>query len=497
MSQSSQSNLLLGKTDAKDTAHPYPTIQLHPETQHIPLHPTQVHLRPPPPSFLTSPDAAQILVSAAAYRDGHRCATTVYTAFQRATYPKRIRVAVVDQILADEGDATCQVAYCRMARRHFNVTDESISQKNDDTGQPCPYLNQIAFDERDARQSKGPMVARHYLQQLIHPTDEFCLGIDGHSIFTNGWDVALLQDWITADNEMAILTTYVHDVSPYVIRSNGDNSPYRETPHICDIKGGGFGLPRNEGATNVRNATRPILQSKWGAGFAFGKCHAERRVPIDDRAHYIFDGEEFSRAALLWMAGYDMYSPSVHGHVLYHNYTANPIMTTWNNHRNENTTDEEEIGANRIKLHIGQPFHGLVDTEEMDHYSVPNERARTLDQFLNFTGVVFGTDRGEQDWHHTCHPLHWVPYKHPEIVEAVVPGWKQEVNAASESVPCETSSSERISESHPYQETTKTVGGLSNEEFSQQVNAELWVTNFVLVLILLCLLVDRARRKGR
>ena len=68
--------------------------------------------------------------------------------------------------------------------------------------------------------------------------------------------------------------------------------------------------------------------------------------------------------------------------------------------------------------------------------------------------------------------------------------------SAEPPVPCETYS-ERIRGSRSYQETTQSFGGLSNEEFSQQVNAELWVTNFVLVLILLCLLVDRARRKGR
>ena len=493
----SQSNLLLGKTDPRHTEHPYPSIQLHPDAQHTPLHPSQSHLRPPPPTFLSSPDAAQILVSAVAYRDGHRCANTIYTAFKRATYPKRIRVAVVDQTMAEDGDTTCQAAYCQMARQYF--ADETTQATNDSTGQPCPYLNQIAFDERDAKQSKGPVVARHYLQRLLQPADEFCLGIDGHSVFTNGWDVELLQDWTRTDNEMGILTTYVHDSTPYVIRPNGDNHPHLETPHLCDVKRGGHGLPRNEGATNVRNATRPILQTKWGAGFAFGKCHNERRVPIDERAYYIFDGEEFSRAALLWMAGYDMYSPSVYGHVLYHNYTANKITTTWQGHKNENTKDEEDIGVNRIKLHIGQPFHGLVDTKEIERYSIPNERTRTLDQFLNFTGVVFGTGDGAQAWRHTCHPLHWVPYTHPEIVEAVVPGWKQETVGGVDTTPapCETTASERITEHHPHHETNKSVGGLSNEEFSQQVNAGLWVTNFVLVLIVLCLLVDRARRKGR
>jgi len=304
--------------------------------------------------------------------------------------------------------------------------------------------------------------------------------------------VALLDDWTAADNEMGILTTYVHHSSEYVIRTNGDNNPHSDSPHLCDIKVGGHGLPRNEGATNVRNATVPILQSKWGAGLAFGKCHSERRVPIDEHASYIFDGEEFSRAALLWMAGYDFYSPTPAGHAVYHNYTSNPITTTWGKEDRKGRQREEEIGANRIKLHLGQPFRGAVDTKDIERYSIPNERARSLDQFLNYTGVSFVSGQGAGRWDHRCHQLHWVPYLHPEIVEAVVPGWKQEATRGDDiETPCESSIG-RV-----YQEAYESLGAFSNETSIKQMNGGLLLTNFVLLFALLCFFVERARRKGR
>jgi len=519
MSAGVESNVLIGKTDPKDTAHPYPTVQLDPRLQHVPLDPARAHLRPPPPAVSSSSSdrsQAQIWVGAAAYRDGQRCGNTVHTALSRAAHPDRVRVAVADQTLDDRGDLTCREAYCRLAREAALQRRGSSTDDANDDAEDCPRLSQIVFSSLDASTSRGPVVARHHLQTLIGPADEFCLNIDGHSLFTNGWDVALLADWAATNNEMGIVTTYVHDESPHVISGEGDNRPHAETPHICDVRPGGHGLPRNEGATNVRNATAPLLQSKWGGGFAFGKCHAERRVPIDGRAAYVFDGEEFSRAALLWTAGYDFYSPTMYGHAVYHNYTKNPVTTTWGDQRDrEKNEREDEMGANRIKLHVGQPFVGRVDTTDLARYGVAqHERARTLEQFYNFTGVVFGAS---PSWNHRCHQLHWVPYVHPEVVEAVVPGWRQEPR---EEEPQEVGVGRDDAAATPAAANAGGGGGggggapcdsvpgeggkvhlhyhdVSNESFLRQCNRGLLGTNFVLVLLLLSFLVERARRKGK
>ena len=59
----------------------------------------------------------------------------------------------------------------------------------------------------------------------------------------------------------------------------------------------------------ARNLARPKLSTLWAAGVAFSKCHAEREVPYDPYTPHVFDGEEFSRGARLWTAGYDFYTP--------------------------------------------------------------------------------------------------------------------------------------------------------------------------------------------
>jgi len=417
---SQPANHLLGKLNPNHTTHPFPDVVLNPEVQHVPLDPAKSTLRPPPPQLAAgSASSATILVTAVSFRDGQRCAYTILSALRRARHPDRVRIAVVDQAL--DGEDRCLPTYCELARVEFATATAEKSQSH------CPYRDQLVVDERDARKSRGPLVSRHYAQLLLGDDEEFCLGIDGHSVFTNDWDVYLIKDWLDAENEMGVITTYVHHSADAVIAPNGDNTPYHDTPHLCDIKGGAHGIPRNEGATNIHNATRPILQSKWGAGFSFSKCHSERRVKIDRHTDWIFDGEEFSRAALLWTAGYDFYSPSLYGHAVYHNYTGNPISLTWGSKKvtgTESRGAEEEMGANRVKLHIGQPFEGKINTTDFDKYTVSDtNKARTLHQFLEFSGVNYD---GQGKWTHRCHQLHWVPYTHPEVVEALVPGWRQE-----------------------------------------------------------------------
>ena len=205
-------------------------------------------------------------------------------------------------------------------------------------------------------------------------------------MFTNDWDRYLIQDWLMTENEMGVVTTYIHDIGEN-IDADGNKKMLSHTPHICDVVEGVYGVPRNEAPTTIYNAYRPILQSKWGAGFSFSKCHSEAAIPFDGSANWVFDGEEFSRAALLWMDGYDMYSPSTKGHAVYHNYTSVPHLF-YNDKTPEqlrNKKVEEQMGINRIKLHIGQGFEGQVDATDLARYNPSHRRARSLASFQNLS----------------------------------------------------------------------------------------------------------------
>ena len=137
-------------------------------------------------------------------------------------------------------------------------------------------------------------------------------------MFMKDWDEMLLADWLKADNEMAVLSTYILAYASKIKKTWNHN----QHPHLCAAMVGTYGMVRNSGASIVGNIITPQLTSLWGAGLSFSKCHAEKRVVLDPKALWIFDGEEFMKAARLWTAGYDMYSPSVFA--IYHDYAPVP-----------------------------------------------------------------------------------------------------------------------------------------------------------------------------
>ncbi|CAI5747540.1 unnamed protein product [Peronospora destructor] len=376
------------------------SVKLDPSVQHIPLNPLQTHLRPP---FPRVPDDPKLFVGLSVFRDGFRCAKTILTGFQRANNPKSISFGVVDQV--NSSDQKCLDEFCIMAQKVWP-----------DQGK-CPFKDQIRVDERSPNESRGPTLARHYQQKLIQDED-FCLQLDGHSIFTNGWDQNLLKEWKGIRNEMAVITTYIHHIHNFVAE-NGDNKLPKELdlPHLCTTMRGTNGLVRNVGASVIGESKMPQLQALWGAGFSYSKCHAEKRVPVDSHMLWVFDGEEFMRASRLWTHGYDMYSPSKLGSVVYHNYTSVPARFESIPVDQSLKDREEKMGINRFKVLVGQPFVGRVTTIELDKYGFGN--VRTFRQYLEFCGVTF--EEGKKDAE-SCEQRHWVPYANATEVEEIVGG---------------------------------------------------------------------------
>ncbi|KAL8002364.1 putative glycosyltransferase, GlcNAc [Plasmopara halstedii] len=376
------------------------SVKLDPSVQHIPLDPAEAHLRPPPALIPVSFD---IFVGLSVFRDGFRCGKTIFTAIRRAKYPERLFFGVVDQI--NESDERCLDEYCKMSEAEW--PDEG----------PCPYKDHIRVDIREANKSRGPTLARFYQQKLIRH-EEFCLQLDGHSIFTNLWDENLLAEWKRVNNEMAVLSTYLHHLHNFV-KENGDNALSASVPHLCSTTRGTHGLVRTVGASMIRGSKFPQLQALWGAGLSFSKCHAEHRVPVDSHTLWMFDGEEFLRASRLWTSGYDFYSPSELGSVIYHNYSRVPARFERITVDKQTKKREVEMAVNRFNHLLGKPVKGLIDTFELDKYGLGS--VRSLKSYLTFSGVNF--KKGSNDTG-SCKQLHWVPYDNATEVEALMGnGW--------------------------------------------------------------------------
>ncbi|CAK4623630.1 hypothetical protein LEN26_020171 [Aphanomyces euteiches] len=400
-------------------------IILNPSIQNIPIAPDQADLRPPPPRV---PEKFEHFIAIPSYRDGVRCGFAVWTAFARATDPNRVSIGVVDQTTGD--DPKCLDEYCKHAKESWPDVD-------------CKYKDQIQIHPMDAKDSKGPAVARA-LERAMIGDQEFCMSIDAHTQFVYDWDNLIVEEWKRTENEMAILSHY-----PLSFDRIGPNNtvPTGSSRHMCmyGTRNAANDIPI-QWATDLHNSEKPQMQALWGGGLSFGKCHAEKRVPVDGHLKWVFFGEEFIRAMQLWTHGYDIYSPSVHGAVLLHNYTGDLTGTKPDFFENakENSAKplEERRGYNRLRAALKFPFQGEVDAKDMETYY--GHPVRTLDEYLAFSKVTNVAPFGLDDW--PCEQLRWVPYAVPEIIEELLPGWKMRPATSNQASPLNEKVEQRLDE---------------------------------------------------
>jgi hypothetical protein len=257
--------------------------------------------KPMPPKVSTNArEKAKVIVMISSYRDV-LCSNTLKEIFQYASNPDRVQVSIVNQ--ANLGDIDCLDDYCK------------------EVGESKCRRSQITQIRLPLDKSRGVMFAR-FLQQTLIQDEEFCLQIDSHMVFPNDWDRIAIDDWLEADNEMAVMTTYPNRAAD---RNNQDYSPVR-----CNTVWGSNVVACGTSAHNIKHKQKtPHLIAFFGAGIAFSKCHANLVVPYDPYMAFMFKGEEYNRSARLWTHGYDLYAPKKN--YAYHFYDDDPKPEKYKN----------------------------------------------------------------------------------------------------------------------------------------------------------------------
>jgi len=251
-----------------------------------------------------------VFVAIASYRD-YRCPHTIESVFARATYPERIRVGVVDQLEIGK-DKNCAVP-----ERPCTEDPDQIL---------CRYKKQIDVFEMESALSVGPVFARH-IGYRMYRGEYFSMQTDAHMEFINGWDVDLIEQWRSAKNEMAVLTTYVSNVDEHYDPQTGESTTITR-PLMCDSK---FEPDYYEEGLSVMehdqepeappdNKASPTLEPFWAAGFSFARGHFIVQVPYDQYLPMIFQGEEISVGIRGFTYGYDFYAPQKS--VVFHYYNS-------------------------------------------------------------------------------------------------------------------------------------------------------------------------------
>ncbi|KAL7532820.1 hypothetical protein ACHAXR_004893, partial [Thalassiosira sp. AJA248-18] len=315
-----------------------------------------------------------IFVAIASYRDW-QCSSTVESVFSRASHPERVRVAVVDQIRLGK-DSPCSIP-----------PGGACAENPDQVA--CKYQSQIDYFTVDAELSVGPVFARH-LGHRLYRGEYFAMQSDAHVSFVIGWDDEIIEEWHTAKNEMAILSTYLSGTDGHINLKTGERTS-KSRPIMClsDFEGAGGlkHLRHGQQPEGVPTIHVPTLDPFWAAGFSFGRGHFVVNIPYDQHLPWVFQGEEISIGLRGFSYGYDFYSPALS--VCYHFYGRKNVPMFW---ENTSTYSLSAIyGMNRLNaiIHMESPSINGETKEWMrtDEMKYGIGKVRALQQFFDIFGI--------------------------------------------------------------------------------------------------------------
>jgi hypothetical protein len=329
-----------------------------------------------------------IYASVASYRD-YECRLTVDDLYSRAKHPERIRVAVIDQIV--DGDDRC------------NVPVEPCDKNPDQA--LCKYAHLIDYYEMDAQLAVGPVFARH-MAHRHYRGEYFGMQVDSHVRFIQDWDEDLIVQWKSAKNEMAVLTTYLSDLTDSIDPAT-HRSKHLTRPIMCasDYEGqGNYKHLRHgqqpEGIAYVRG--QPTLQPFWAAGFSFARGHFLIQVPYDQYLPMVFQGEEISLGLRGFTYGYDFYTPE--RGVCFHMYASRDktdkrktVPLFW---ENQATYKGVAMAAmKRLNMIIGMAKHEDSEWQHEDKDKYGLGEIRRPEKFFRTFGIHTDTQTVEK---HLC-----------------------------------------------------------------------------------------------
>lgn len=340
-----------------------------------------------------------IFVAIASYRD-FQCRQTIESVLSRATYPERIRVAVVDQY-DYKVDAPCS----KPEKPCEDDPDQIL----------CKYKSQIDFYEMEAQFAMGPVFARH-LGNRMYRGEYYAVQCDAHVDFIKDWDTDMISQWKSAKNEMAVLTAYLSDVHDSL---DAEGNLLRKTrPIMCKSDWEGYGVTQHmrhgqqpEGPAGIKG--EPTLEPYWAAGYSFSRGHFIVNVPYDQHLPWVFQGEEISIGLRGFTYGYDYYTPETS--VCFHYYAKqdgsgkrDKVKLFWENTRiigGSEVRKIEQTGMKRLNgilninnakiksdewIHLEEKFYGVgkarTTQKFYDTFGIDVAKRKTEDHLCRFVG---------------------------------------------------------------------------------------------------------------
>lgn len=243
-------------------------------------------------------DNKQLVLLLAHFRDADACAQTLADAHARAYLPARVHFRVVDEV--DVGvDDSCVQRFC---------AQQPVA---------CRELlraGRLRFATRDASGARGMTVARNLVENMVTRRefgDDFYVSVDAGVSFAQDWDLALLKQWYSIGNDMAILSSAPKALVLKDRRSSVATFLLQCSAHIHSKASDAvveFNPPEPRPKVDAA-LFAPVLQAQYTEVFHFGPVSALLAVRSDPHTPFVTVGHEYARASRFWTHGYDFYAP--------------------------------------------------------------------------------------------------------------------------------------------------------------------------------------------
>lgn len=350
-----------------------------------------------------------IFVSIASYRDV-TCGATLKKAYERAKFPEKISVGIVQQNCDSPDKCYTGTGWAETRRwvprigpdpdcaRDF--CESALGKKHCDAGR----VRILRLDEIDAL---GPFFTR-FVNSKLWRGENFYMQIDAHTDFRSGWDVSLdAQMKATKSYPMSIISNYPIGGSPT------DTQAWKELKNPtmpddgfppsclcgCSFETVGARMDRytvrlgQTGRHYKKELGRPRRSLFVAAGFFIAHGSIVDNVGFDPFLPYLFMGEELALSVRFYTNGYDIYGPSVE--VLRHEYIRKESPKFWESvgHVYSNGgmhNDLTDIIVQRVQFLVKFPEAASDDKivpqnllTRIDRFGVGT--VRTVDQFVKLS----------------------------------------------------------------------------------------------------------------
>jgi hypothetical protein len=308
----------------------------------------------------------KIYVMIAAYRDPE-LVPTIRDCLAKAAHPERLTFGICWQ---HTKDATADT---------HDSWDADFAEYKD---RPEFRVMDVAWQD-----SRGACWARHNVQKQWSG-ERYCLQLDSHHRFVEGWDeilVEMLSTLSQTGSKKPIITAYACPYTPgKPLRP--ETGPYRMDCHFS----GDIILFTPSVIINYEKFERPFPARFTSGHFLFTYGFHCRDCLYDPELY--FTGEEISLTVRSFTHGYDLFHP--HRVVIYHEYTREGRTKHWDDFNDTKKTtgtikqtwgELDGPSKNRVRRLLGQLPPDAED--ENTPYGLGTER--TLKEYEDYAGINF------------------------------------------------------------------------------------------------------------